>query len=76
MGAKSMGRGSSEGSLTKQNSSSGSSISSGHESLNFMRLALRFLLSLADSWKYRLHCQNMCSISCWTSPSWAIRIQG
>ncbi|BBG96334.1 AGAMOUS-like 26 [Prunus dulcis] len=55
MGAKSMGRRSSEGSLTKQDSSSGSSISS-------------------DSWKYRLHCQNMCSISCWTSPSWGFKV--
>lgn len=40
------------------------------DNLNFLRQALRFLLFFADSWKYRLHCQNMCCISCWTTPSW------
>lgn len=29
-----------------------------------------FILSLADSRKHRLHCQNMCSIGCWATLSW------
>lgn len=32
--------------------------------------SLIFMLFLVDSRKHWLHCQNMCSISCWTTLSW------
>lgn len=30
----------------------------------------KLILSLTDSWEYRLHCKNMCGLSCWAAFSW------